>query len=203
MHRLPPPRIDTAVAMPNKTQMSRFPIHDELTAPEGSLPVLKGALASAGQLPNFLGVLAGSPAALRGYTRFRGELRHGALELPTLERIALAVAEHYRSSPSIAIHNRTARSAGLGIDEVALARGWESRDPREAALLRFLKPLVTAKGSAPQHLIEEARESGWTDEQLLEAIAVLSLECFTAMVNVAGEVPVDGSVEETRVLRAA
>jgi len=189
--------------MPNKTQMSRFPIHDELTAPEGSLPVLKAALASAGQLPNFLGVLAGSPAALRGYTRFRGELRHGALELPTVERIALAVAEHYRSSPGIAIHNRTARSAGLGIDEVTLAREWESRDPREAALLRYLKPLVTAGGNTPQHLIEEAREAGWTDEQLVEAIAVLSLECFTAMVNVAGEVPVDGSVEETRVLRAA
>ena len=59
------------------------------------------------------------------------------------------------------------------------------------------------RGSTPQHLHEEAKEAGWTDEQLLEAIAVLSLECFTAMVNVAGEIPVDGSVEETRVLRAA
>jgi alkylhydroperoxidase family enzyme len=189
--------------MPNKTQMSRFPIHDELTAPEGSLPVLKSALASAGQLPNFLGVLAGSPAALRGYTRARGELRHGALPLPTLERIALAVAEHYRSAPGIAIHTRTARQAGLGIDEVARAREWESTDPREASLLRFLKPLVTQRGTCPQHLNEEAKEAGWTDEQLLEAIAVLSLECFTAMVNVAGEVPVDGSAEETRVLKAA
>jgi alkylhydroperoxidase family enzyme len=189
--------------MPKKTQMSRFIIHDELTAPEGSLPVLKGALASAGQLPNFLGVLAGSSAALRGYTRFRGELRHGALTLATLERIALAVAEHYRSKPGVAIHNRTARQAGLGIDEVARAREWDSSDPREAALLRYLKPLITTPGSAPQHLLEEAREAGWTDEQLLGAIAVLSLECFTAMVNVAGEVPVDGSLEETRVLRAA
>jgi alkylhydroperoxidase family enzyme len=189
--------------MPKKTQMSRFPIHDELTAPEASLPVIKSALASAGQLPNFLGVLAGSPAALRGYTRFRGELRHGALQLATLERIALAVAEHYRSAPGIAIHTRTARQAGLGIDEVGLAREWESRDPREAALLRFLKPLVTQCGAAPQHLNEEAKEAGWTDEQLIEAIAVLGLECFTAMVNVAGEIPVDGSAEETRVLRAA
>ena len=49
------------------------------------------------------------------------------------------------------------------------------------------------------HLHEEAREAGWTDEQLLEAIAYVALECFTAMVNVAGEVPVDGSVEDTRV----
>jgi len=50
---------------------SRFQIHDDLTAPEGSLPILKGALATGGQLPNFLGVLAGSPAALRAYARFR------------------------------------------------------------------------------------------------------------------------------------
>src|SRR5262249_8761991 len=69
----PSPDSHWQVPMP-KTQISRFQIHDELTAPEGSLPVLKGASSSAGQLPNFLGVLAGSPAALRGYTRFRGEM---------------------------------------------------------------------------------------------------------------------------------
>ena len=186
-----------------KTQMSRFHIHDDLTAPEGSLPVLKGALSSAGQLPNFLGVLAGSPAALRGYARFRSELRNGTLQLPTLERIALAIAEHFRSEPGLAIHQRTARQAGLGIDEVALAREWDSQDPHEAALLRYLKALVEHRGRAPMHLHEEARESGWSDEQLLEAIAVVTLESFTAMVNVAGEVPVDGSFEETRVMRAA
>jgi alkylhydroperoxidase family enzyme len=186
-----------------KTQISRFQIHDELTAPEGSLPVLKGATSAAGQLPNFLGVLAGSPAALRGYTRFRGELRHGTLPLATIERIALAVAEHYRSAPGTTIHARTARQAGVGIDEVALAREWDSRDPSEAALLRYLEALLTQRGAVPHHLHEEAKEAGWSDEQLLEAIAVLGLESFTAMVNVAGEVPVDGSVEETRVLRAA
>jgi alkylhydroperoxidase family enzyme len=186
-----------------KTQMSRFQIHDDLTAPEASLPVLKGAMASGGQLPNFLGVLAGSPAALRAYARFRSELRHGSLKLATLERIALAVAEHYRSQPGLAIHTRTARHAGLGIDEVAAARDWESSDPREAALMRYLRALVEHRGHAPMHLHEEAREAGWTDEQLLEAIAYVTLESLTALVNVAGEVPVDGSVEDTRVLRAA
>src|SRR3954465_10484942 len=116
---------------------SRFQIHDELTAPEGSVAVLRGALASGGQLPNFLGVLAGSPAALRAYARFRSELRHGKLTLATLERIALAVAEHYRSEPGIAMHSRAARGAGLALDEVALAREWDSRDEREASLLRY------------------------------------------------------------------
>ena len=184
-----------------KTAMSRFHIHDELTAPEGSEPILRGALATGGQLPNFLGVLAGSPAALRGYARFRSELRRGNLPLATLERIALAVAQHHESQPGLALHARTARNAGLTLDEVALAREFDSGDPKEQALLRFLEPLLT-RDQRPQHTVEEAREAGWTDEQLLEAIAYVSMESFTAMVNVAGDVPVDGSVEESRQLAA-
>ncbi len=58
-------------------------------------------------------------------------------------------------------------------------------------------------GTPAMHLHEEAREQGWTDEQILEAIAVVSLETFAAMVNVAGEVPVDGSAEASRTLEAA
>src|SRR5688500_5006935 len=186
-----------------KTEMSRFHIHDELTAPEGSVPVLRGALATGGQLPNFLGVLAGSPAALRAYARFRSELRHGTLTLPTIERIALAVAEHYRSEPGISMHSRTARQAGLGLDEVALAREWDSRDEREATLLRYLQALVEPDGRPPMHAHEDARQAGWSDEQILEAIAFTAIETFTAMINVAGDVPVDGSTEDSRRLRAA
>jgi AhpD family alkylhydroperoxidase len=186
-----------------KNSMSRFQIHDDLTAPEGSVAVLRGALASGGQLPNFLGVLAGSPAALRAYARFRSELRHGKLKLATLERIALAVAEHYHSEPCIAMHSRTARTAGLALDEVAAARQFSSKDEREAALLRYLQALLEQGGRPPMHLHEEAREAGWDDEEILEAIAAVALEGFTAMVNVAGEVPVDGSSEASRALQAA
>jgi alkylhydroperoxidase family enzyme len=186
-----------------KTAMSRFQIHDDLTAPEGSLPIIKGALSTAGQLPNLIGVLAGSPAVLRAYARFRSELRHGSLSPSTLERISLAVASHYDSAPGLALHSRTARQAGLGLDEVALAREWDSRDDREASLMRYLRALVDQQARPPMHLHEEAREAGWTDEQILEAIASVALETFTAMINVAGDVPVDGSVEDARTLRAA
>jgi alkylhydroperoxidase family enzyme len=165
--------------------------------------VLRGALATGGQLPNFLAVLAGSPAALRGYARFRSELRNGTLPLATLERIALAVASHHDSKPGLALHGRTARHAGLAVDDITLAREFDARDPKEAALLKLLEPLV-ARGEQPAlHLHEEAREAGWSDEQILEAIAYVALETFTAMVNVVGDVPVDGSVEQARQLRAA
>ena len=136
------------------------------------------------------------------YARFRSELRHGTLGLATLERISLAVSEHHGSEQGIINHSRAARAAGLGIDEIALARQFDSEDPREAALLRYLRALLV-EGRPAMYLHEEAREAGWDDEQLLEAIAAVSLEGFTAMVNVAGEVPLDGSSEESRVLKAA
>jgi AhpD family alkylhydroperoxidase len=184
------------------TAISRFPIHDDLTAPERSVPVLKGALTSAGQLPNFLGVLASAPSALRAYARYRGELRQGSLSTQTTERIALAVAEHYGSAPGIDLHTRAARNAGIGFDEIGRARHFDSADEQHAALLAWLKPAVEAAGQVPQVLHEDAREIGWSDEQLIEALATAALESFAAMVNVAGEIPVDGSTEESR-LRAA
>ena len=187
-----------------KTKESRFQVHDELTAPERSVPVLKGALAGGGQLPNFIGVLAGSPAALRAYARFRSELRQGALPWSTQQRIALGVAERQRSEYALATLQRTAREAGLGLDEIALARELESKDEREAALLRFVRGLLEGGGAPPPlHLHEEAREAGWSDEQIIEAVAHVALATFANLVTRAGDVPNDGSDEEARLAQAA
>ncbi len=186
-----------------KTRESRFQVHDELTAPERSLPILNGALSSGGQLSNIVGVLAGSPAVLRAYARMRSELRHGALPLRTQQRIALAVAEHSRSHYALSTLQRTAREAGVGLDEIALARRFESADEREAAMLRYVKGLLDTDGTPPMHLHEEAREADWTDEQILEAVAHVSLNGFSNLVTRAGDVPRDGSAEEGRLLQAA
>jgi alkylhydroperoxidase family enzyme len=186
-----------------KTKESRFQVHDDLTAPERSLPVLKGALSAGGQLSNIVGVLAGSPAALRAYARMRSELRNGTLSLATQQRIALAVAQHQGSDYALATLQRTGREAGLGIDEVALAREFDSHDEHEAALLRYVKALLENDGTPPLHVHEEAREAGWGDEQVLEAISHVALNSFANLVTRAGNVPRDGSGEESRLLQAA
>jgi alkylhydroperoxidase family enzyme len=186
-----------------KTKESRFQVHDELTAPEGSVQILKGALAGGGQLPNFLGVMAGSPAVLRSYARFRSELRNGSLSYATQQRIALAVAEQQGSEYALSTLQRTAREAGLGLDEIALAREFDSRDEQEAVLLRYLRSVLASDGPPPRHLHEEALEAGWTDEQILEAIAHVALAGFGNLVTRAGDVPRDGSGEEARLLQAA
>ena len=189
--------------MAKKAKESRFQLHDELTAPERSLPVLKGALSTGGQVSNMLGLLAGAPSVLRAYARFRSELRQGSLPLKTQQRVALAVAAHEGSEYVLTMLQRTARDAGLGMDEIARARQFESTDEREAALLAYVRGLLETPEAVPLHLVEEAREADWTDEQLLETSAHVSLGLFHALFTRAGNLPIDGSAELGRVLRAA
>jgi AhpD family alkylhydroperoxidase len=177
--------------MTAKTDISRFDIHDELTAPEGSIPILKGVHGAGGEISKFIGVLAGSPKALRAYARMRHELREGALSAATRERIALAVAERRGDPYSIAQHAKAGRNEGLGLDEISRARSFTSSDAKEAALLAFLQALLDGDGRPSQHVAEEAREHGWTDEQLLEAVAHLALSEFQSLISNAAALPQD------------
>lgn len=186
-----------------KTEVSRFQIHDELTAPDESAPILKSIQAAGGAVSKFVGVLAGAPAVLRAYTRMRSELRGGVLPPATRERIALAVAEYRGDGYSIAQHAKSARRAGLGLDEISRARSFSSGDPKEAKLLEFLhSALVASPDSPPPHYLqEEALEIGWTDEELLEAVGHLALNEFQSLIASAAALPKDQATP--RVLPAA
>ena len=184
-----------------KTDVSRFQIHDELTAPEESAPLLKSILAAGHSIGKFVGVMAGAPTVLRAYIRMNRELREGSLPAATRERIALAVAEHRGDAYSIAQHALTGRVAGLGLDEISKARSFSSADHKEATLLEYLKAVLEADGHPPLYLHEEAREVGWEDDELLEAIGWLALSEFQSLIATAAALPKDQATP--RVLPAA
>ena len=121
----------------------------------------------------------------------RHELRGGSLPQATRERIGLAVAERRGDPYSIAQHARTARATGVGLDEVSQARSFKSGDAREASLLAFLEALIATDGRPAQHLAEEAREQGWSDEEMLEAVAHLAMNEFQSLIANAAALPQD------------
>ena len=184
-----------------KTEVSRFHIHDELTAPEGSAPLIKSIQTAGGAVSKFLGVIAESPSTLRAYTRMRSELRKGELPQATRERIGLAVAERRDDAYTLNQYARTARAAGLGLDEVARAREFTSSDEKEAALLALLKETIEHDEHPPHHLVEEAREAGWSDSELIEAVAEMALAEFQSLFSSAAELPLESS--DPAVLRSA
>ena len=184
-----------------KTDVSRFHIHDELTAPDATAPLIKSIQTAGGTVSKFIGMLAESPAALRGYTRLRTELRQSKLPRPTRERIGLAVAEWRHDPYTLTQYARTARVAGLGLDEVARAREFKSSDEKQQALLNLLEETVNADDRPAQYLVEEAREAGWTDEEILEAVAEVALTEFQSLFASAAALPLESS--DPAVLRSA
>ena len=176
-----------------KTDVSRFHIHDELTAPDRSAPILKSIQTAGGAVSKFLGVMAEAPNALRAYTRMRSELRPGNLDQSTRDRIGLAVAERRGDANTLAQFERTARASGLGLDEIANAREWTSSDEKHELLLRLLRETLDSDERPAQYLVEEAREAGWSDEQLLEAVAEMALIEFQSMVSSMASLPVEGA----------
>jgi alkylhydroperoxidase family enzyme len=174
-----------------KTDYARFDIHDELTAPAGSERLLKSISTAGGSVSKLVGVLAGSPATLRAFARMRSELHGGALPNGTAIRIGLAVSERRGDGYSVAQHARSARLSGIGLDEISLARGFSSSDPKEASLLAFVKGTMDSDGHPPAFLLEEARESDWTDEQLIEALGEVALNEFQSLVANAAGLPQD------------
>ena len=174
-----------------KTDYARFDIHDELTAPAGSERLLKSISTAGGSVSKLVGVLAGSPASLKAFARLRAELHGGSLPVETAIRIGLAVAERRGDGYSVAQHARSARLVGLKLDEISQARSFRSGDPKEAAMLAFLEATVDANGHPPHYLLEEAREAGWTDEQIIEALGEIALNEFQSLVANAAGLPQD------------
>ena len=132
-----------------KTDFSRFQIHDELTAPDASARLLQGMTSAGGSVSKFVGMLAGAPAALRAFARMRHELRGGVLPAATRERIALAVAEDRGDAYSIAQHARQPAAPGWDSTRSRGPEAGSSTDPREAALLTFLKAVFEVEGTLP------------------------------------------------------
>jgi hypothetical protein len=59
--------------------------------------------------------------------------------------------------------------------------------------LTFLKALFEGDGRPAAHLLEEAREVEWSDEQLLEAVAHVALSEFQSLMANAAALPQDQS----------
>ncbi|MCH7943290.1 MAG: hypothetical protein IIB67_08670 [Proteobacteria bacterium] len=57
----------------------------------------------------------------------------------------------------------------------------------------FLGAVLESDGRPPLHLHEEAREVGWSDEQLIEAVAQVALNEFQSLIANAAALPQDQS----------
>ena len=68
-------------------------------------------------------------------------------------------------------------------DEIERAQRFESDDEQRAAALRFAREVVETRGQPSDEALDEVRNAGYTDEQVVEMVATVALATFTNYMN--------------------
>ncbi len=128
-----------------------------------------------GHTANLERLLAKSPAALAGFSALRAALAGGVLSPRIRACIGLVVSEANGCAYCLACNVSRARNAGLDDETIAEARQARSADAAVHAVLAFAEGLVYAHGCVSDAETERLREAGYSDGDILEIIATVSL----------------------------
>ncbi len=165
--------------------MPRIPVHTTDTAPEASRDALKQLEAKYGKVLNIHGGMAHSPAVLHSYVALQDVIReHASLDARAREAIALAVGNEDECTYCQSAHTGGGKAAGLGDDEmIAIRRGEADFDPALDALLTLAREYTANVGNTSDRAWQAALAAGWSEEQLTELAAHVTLNLLTNYFN--------------------
>ncbi len=81
-------------------------------------------------------------------------------------------------------------------DEIQRVQQFDSEDEQRAAALKFAREVVETRGQPSDEALDEARNAGYSDEQIIEMIATVALATFTNYMNETIGTEVDVPVRE-------
>src|SRR3974390_262665 len=163
--------------------MSRLPTIQTESATGKAKELLEAVQTKLKITPNMTRVMANSPAVLQAYLNFSGALASGVLNPKLREQIAIAVAEQNTCQYCLSAHTALGKMAGLTDAELASAREASSSSAKNAAALKFAHQLVSTQGRPTDADFHAVRSAGFSDAEIAEIIAPVSLNIFANYFN--------------------
>lgn len=171
--------------------MPRIPAINPDQATGQAQRLLKGIQSKLGFAPNIMRTMANSPAVLQGYLEFSNTLSKGNLSPKFREQVALAVSEMNDCQYCLAAHSAIGRSVGLSEEAIGDSRRGESPDTKEATALAFTRNVVENRGWVSDEDVAKLRRVGFSQGDIVELMANISLTLFTNYFNHVAETEVD------------
>ncbi|MEE8046999.1 MAG: carboxymuconolactone decarboxylase family protein [Dehalococcoidia bacterium] len=172
--------------------MSKFNVHTKATVSTESAELLGKAEKAYGFIPNLLGVLAESPAALKAYLTV-GQIFDESSFSPTERQVVLLAASRFNEYRyCVAAH-----SAAAGLQKVptqvidAIRNDRPIVDGKLEALRVFTTVVVEKRGWVSEADIAEFLIAGYTRAQVLEVIVGVSFKTLSNYVNHIADTPLD------------
>lgn len=179
--------------------MTTFETHTITTAPEESKASMEAAEGKFGFLPNLIGVLAESPAAVEGYLTLSGILEKSSLGAAERQLLLLTISAANGCEYCVAAHTMGGRGAGL--DEAvieAIRDGNPIPDARLAALNAFARVLYEKRGWASDGDVAAFLGAGYTKAHVLDVVLATALKTLSNYANHIADTPLDGVMEPAR-----
>jgi uncharacterized peroxidase-related enzyme len=177
--------------------MPHLPVLTIDSAPAASQEALEGARRAFGFVPNLLGVLAASPAALHAYLSVSEAFDASAFTDVERQVVLLSVSADHECHYCMAAHSASATAAKMPREVLdALRSGEPIPDARLETLRRTTSVLVTSRGRLCEDELTAFLAAGFTTAQLLEVIAGIAQKTISNYTNHIAETPLDRQFEK-------
>ncbi|TKC62390.1 carboxymuconolactone decarboxylase family protein [Pedobacter hiemivivus] len=144
-----------------------------------------------GMIPNMMRTMGNSAAALNGYLGFNAALNNSSIGTKLGELISLTVANENGCNYCNSAHSYIGSKIGLEAAAINDARSGISADPKINAALGFAKAILDNRGHVSDTVIEDIKAAGYSDAEIVEIVAKVSLSIYTNYLNIVAGTDID------------
>ena len=172
--------------------MSDFSIHNEDNHPEHAAEVIGAVREKYGFVPNLLGALSESPAAVQAYLSLGEALRESSFTPEERHVVWFTINALHECRYCMAAHTGIARSEKISEQVIETARaGTDYADPKLQALKVFTTRMVLERGWVEKTDIDAFLDAGHTRRTVFDVILAISHKVLSNYTNHVVETPVD------------
>ncbi|MPW22652.1 carboxymuconolactone decarboxylase family protein [Paraburkholderia sp. CNPSo 3157] len=150
-----------------------------------------------GFVPNIFSVMAQSPHALAAFKGLQIPLEK-TLDAAMRDRIAIAVSEVNGCDYTVRAHSFIgSQFSKLDVAEIQMNRYGKSGDLKIEAAVHFAKKVAETRGKVKGSDLQQVRDAGWTDAQVIEIIARVAQFLYINFLNNVFQTEIDFPALET------
>ena len=172
--------------------MVDFIPHNIETAPERSGPGLRAAEQKLGFIPNMMGVLAESPAALDAYLAVQGAFATSSFSTAEQHFLALVISVANGCTYCVPVYSGLSAKAGIDQEVIDAVRDdGPINDERLSVLHNFAVAVVEKRGRVGEKNLDAFLAAGFTKAQVLEVIIAAAFKLISNYTNHIADIPLD------------
>ncbi len=164
--------------------MTEFTAHTLKSVTGEAKDLLQNVNAAYGFVPNLFSYMAEAPTVLQAYLQLNELLEKSSIPAAQLQVALLAVSKENDCGFCTVAHRAIGKQSGANPESLnALNEGREISDPQDRAIADFTKSVVRNRGWVPEADTEAFLAAGFTRQQILEVILVVTIKTLSNYCN--------------------